>query len=104
MGFQYAIERGQRMVRNEIEDQVVPLPRQGEVLYVVVDDVARPDRKDQVNVSGATHARHLGAKSSGDLDSERAHASGGAVDQDAITLLEPSPITKRRERGAYCKR
>src|SRR5207253_5487903 len=104
MGFQHAVERGQRVVRNEVEDQVVPLPRQGEVLYVVIDDVARPDRKDQVNVSGPTHARHLGAKSSGDLDSERAHASGGAIDQDAITLLEAAPITKRLERGASCKR
>src|SRR5437660_10584481 len=104
MGFQYAIERGQRMVRNEIEDQVVPLPGQGEVLYGVVDDVVRADRTDQVNISGARHARHLGAKSSGGLDSDRAHASGGAIDQDSITLLEAAPVTKRLERGATGKR
>ena len=72
------------MVGHVVEDEVVALLAAGEVLLGVVDDVVGPDGVDQVHVSGAAHAGHLGSQCLGNLHREGADAAGGAVDQDFL--------------------
>ena len=65
---------GHRVVAHVVEDQVVAGPARGEVGRRVVDDVVGADRPDELEVPGAGHAGHLGAKGLRDLNGERADA------------------------------
>src|SRR6266511_941996 len=57
-----APELRQRAVPTHVEDQVIPLPASGEVLFCVADDVVSADGADRVHLRRAAHAGHLGAE------------------------------------------
>ena len=70
------------MVRDVVEDDVVPAAGLGEVVGRVVDDVVGADRPDELEVARAGDGRDLGTERFRDLDRERADPARGAVDED----------------------
>jgi hypothetical protein len=91
-----------------VEDDVVALLGSGEVGPRVVNDVVGPERPDQVDVAGAAHTRHLGAKRLGDLDGEGAHAARRARDQHRLArsnVRDLAQCLQRRHgrRGHRCR-
>ena len=56
-----------------------------------------PIRPDQFQVPRAADAGHLGAERLGDLDRERAHASGSTVDQHPLSCLKIAAVAESLE-------
>ena len=65
----------------------MPHAELGEVLLRVVDHAVRAERPGLLDVSGAAHRGHVGAERLGELNGERAHASGSAVDEHRLARL-----------------
>jgi hypothetical protein len=88
------------VVAHQVEHDAVAPAVAGEVFPGVVDDVVGAERADQLHVSGAAHAGHLRAERLGDLDGEGAHATGGPVDQDVLSGLDPTQVALADQGGA----
>src|SRR5229473_320947 len=95
------------MVPNAVEKEVVTLPTFGEILLRVINDPICADGSDHVHVPRTAYAGNLCAERSGDLHSERAHASRRTVNQDLLPRLNVSLVAKTlqcRECRHRCRR
>src|ERR1700681_505493 len=87
------------MVRNVVENDVVAFRALSEILFRVIDDVIRAERLHKIDIPRTADTGHIRAERLGDLDRERSHTSRRAVDQDSLSGLYFSFITKRMESG-----
>src|SRR6266851_7348281 len=87
------------MVRHEVEDHVVMLAVAGEILSRVINDLVGADGPDHFHIPRTANAGNLSAKRLRDLDSERTHASGGAIYQDLLAGLNLSLVAQTLQRG-----
>src|ERR1700730_1990001 len=87
------------MVRNVVENYVVAFRAFGEILFRVIDDVIRAERSHKIDILRTADTGHIRAERLGDLHREGSHTSRRAVDQDLLTGLNFSLITKRLQSG-----
>ena len=91
---QKAAHSRERAVGGDVEDHVVALWALGDVLARVIDQVVRTHRTDKVQVPCAGHRGDAGAQRLRDLNGECADAASRAVDEDALSRLELTPIAQ----------
>jgi hypothetical protein len=96
---EHALVRGQRARARDVEQEVEALTEFHKVLLRVVHDAVGSERVRQLDVRSAAHSRHLGSERLRDLDRERAHATGRAVDQHLLPALEAALVAQALERG-----
>src|SRR6266566_3840922 len=89
-GVEHTLALRPRAVARDVQHQVVSLAALREILFRVVDDPVRADRAHDFDMARAADRGHLGAKRFGDLDSERADATRGTIDQNPLSRLDPS--------------
>ena|SRR5205085_1727360 len=80
------------MVPNAVENQIITLPRFGEILLGVINDVICADGSDHVHIPRTAYAGDFCAERFGNLHSERTHASRRTVDQDLLSRLNLSLV------------
>src|SRR5438067_9913778 len=87
------------MVPNAVENQIITLPRFGEILLGVINDVICADGSDHVHIPRTAYAGDFCAERFGNLHSERTHASRRTVDQDLLSRLNLSLVAKTLQCG-----
>src|ERR1039457_413690 len=87
------------MVANAVENQVITLPAFGEILLRVINDPICADGSDHFHIPRTAYAGHICAEPLGDLHSERTHASRRTVNQDSLSRLNVSLVTKTLQCG-----
>ena len=87
------------MVRDVVENHVVPLVAFGEILFGVIDHATMaPSDLNKLDISRAAHARHI-RPNDFDLHRECADTTRRAVDQDLLARLNFSFVANGLQRG-----
>src|SRR6266542_6300159 len=90
-GFSERLQRLNECLPNRVEDDVVRLAVLGEVFLQVVDDLVCSERSHELDVLRVAHRGDVGAEMLGHLHRCGSDRSGGAVDEDALSLPEIRP-------------
>ena len=76
------------------QDQIVTLPAPREIFPRVINDMVCAKRSRRVHIPRAAHGRDFRPERFGNLDRKCTHATRRAINQDLLTRLDASLITK----------
>src|SRR5437868_14584826 len=86
------------MVADQIVDHVVTLIGLGKILLDVIDHVIGADRLHKIDIARAANTGDLSSERFRDLDRESADPPRGAVNQNFLSSLNVSFVTKTLQR------